>query len=241
MKKFILFFSAIAMLFIVIFLLIDTGGDAPLLKQIPEVSTTTEENISSGSNANGLATVAPNATMTTQTLATTQTKSMQKDTYTVTMKTNKGEIILELNSKIAPNTVKNFVELANTGFYNGVRFHRVIKGFMIQGGDPLSKDPKMVDRWGTGGPGYKFADEIFDEATYKTGYKRGVIAMANSGKDTNGSQFFIMHADYGLPPSYTIFGKVIKGLETVDAIAATKVNGNDRPLEDMIIESVTAE
>ncbi len=164
-----------------------------------------------------------------------------KETQTVRMETNKGTIVLELNSKIAPKTVENFVKLSQAGFYNGVKFHRVIKDFMIQAGDPQSKDDKLVNAWGTGGPGYQFADEITDPATYKTGYKRGVLAMANSGPNTNGSQFFIMHKDVPLPPNYTIFGKVISGLETVDAIANTQTGANDRPVTAVVITKISVE
>jgi cyclophilin family peptidyl-prolyl cis-trans isomerase len=165
----------------------------------------------------------------------------QKETYKVTMETNKGTIVLELNTKIAPKTVENFVKLADSGFYNGVKFHRVIKDFMIQSGDPQSKDDKLVNAWGTGGPGYKFADEIFDTGTYRTGYKRGILAMANSGPNTNGSQFFIMHKDVPLPPNYTIFGKVVSGLETVDSIANVQTLPNDRPIEAVVINKVTVD
>jgi len=130
--------------------------------------------------------------------------------YTAILKTEKGDITIALNSDQTPITVNNFVTLAKKGFYNKTIFHRVIKGFMIQGGDPKGD--------GTGGPGYKFADEPF------TGeYTRGTIAMANSGPNTNGSQFFIMHADNPLPKNYVIFGKVISGMETVDAIAESPV------------------
>lgn len=183
-----------------------------------------------------------------------QTKNMQenneitqntKETYNVRMETNKGVINLELNSKIAPKTVENFIKLANSGFYDGVKFHRVIKDFMIQAGDPQSKDDKLVNLWGTGGPGYKFPDEIFDATTYRTGYKRGVLAMANSGPNTNGSQFFIMHKDVPLPPNYTIFGKIKdsdeESFKTLDAIASTQTGLNDRPTSAVVINKITVE
>lgn len=131
--------------------------------------------------------------------------------YTAVLKTTEGEITIQLNASEVPVTVNNFVTLAKKGFYNNTIFHRVIKGFMIQGGDPKGD--------GTGGPGYTFEDEPFDGE-----YKRGTIAMANAGPDTNGSQFFIMHQDYDLPPNYTIFGNVIKGIEVVDKIAEAKVS-----------------
>src|SRR6185436_614561 len=130
-------------------------------------------------------------------------------------------------------SVANFLKLAKEGFYDGVKFHRVIKGFMIQGGDPLSKDDSKISSWGTCGPGYKFADEIDPKSDLYTtiGYKKGTVAMANSGPNTNGSQFFIMHEDYNLPPLYTIFGHVVAGQDVVDKIALVKTGANDRPVE----------
>jgi cyclophilin family peptidyl-prolyl cis-trans isomerase len=153
-----------------------------------------------------------------------------KKTYTATIHTSKGDITLNLFASEAPITVNNFVFLARDGFYNNVIFHRVIKGFMIQGGDPTGT--------GTGSPGYKFADE---PVTRK--YLRGTIAMANSGPNTNGSQFFIMHQDYALQPNYTIFGIVTKGIEVVDAIATTPtVLGGDgamsKPATPIVISSI---
>ena len=124
----------------------------------------------------------------------------------VTISTAKGDIVIELFPDTAPKTVENFVTLAKKGFYDGLTFHRRVEGFVIQGGDPSGD--------GTGGPGYKFADELND--SYK--YDRGIVAMANSGPDTNGSQFFIMLADYPLPKLYSIFGRVTSGMETVDKI-----------------------
>ena len=152
-------------------------------------------------------------------------------TYTATIVTNKGTMELELFASEAPMTVNNFVSLARAGFYDGVVFHRVVKGFMIQGGDPTGS--------GSGGPGYKFRDEPVTRD-----YKRGTVAMANAGPNTNGSQFFICHADAGLPKNYTIFGQVTTGLDTVDAIAAVPVtagNGGERskPTETIKMESVT--
>lgn len=137
-------------------------------------------------------------------------KTNKAKILTAVLHTEKGDMTVSLNTNETPKTVNNFVTLAKKGFYNGTIFHRVIKGFMIQGGDPKGD--------GTGGPGYKFDDEPF------TGeYTRGTIAMANAGPDTNGSQFFIMHADNPLPKNYIIFGKVIKGIEIVDAIAESEV------------------
>jgi cyclophilin family peptidyl-prolyl cis-trans isomerase len=150
--------------------------------------------------------------------------------------TNKGDITIEFFGADAPNTVANFTKLAGEGFYNGTKFHRVIKGFMIQGGDPLSKDDSMVSRWGTGGPGYQFADEI--RANNQNNI--GVISMANSGPNTNGSQFFINTANNNfLDTKHTTFGKVIAGLDVVSAIENTPTGANDRPVEPMIINSIT--
>lgn len=133
-----------------------------------------------------------------------------KKLYTALIHTDKGDIEITLNAKETPITVNNFVSLARSEFYNGTPFHRVIKGFMIQGGDPNGD--------GTGGPGYKFNDEPITGA-----YLRGTVAMANAGPNTNGSQFFIMHADYPLPKNYVIFGNVTHGIEVVDAIATAPV------------------
>ena len=161
---------------------------------------------------------------------TNQTKKNMA--HIVTIKTNKGEIKFETYDADAPKTVENFITLANKKFYDGVIFHRVIDGFMIQGGDPTGT--------GTGGPGYKFADELNPQTeSYKNGYKKGTVAMANAGPNTNGSQFFIMVADYPLPNSYTIFGKVIAGQEVADAIAKVAKNGSDKPLENVVMEKVT--
>src|SRR4029079_1460238 len=126
--------------------------------------------------------------------------------YSATIVTSAGTLTAELFAAEAPNTVNNFVFLAREGFYQDVIFHRVIEGFMIQGGDPTGR--------GTGGPGYRFADEPVQRP-----YTRGTLAMANAGPNTNGSQFFVMHADYRLPPNYTIFGKLNAGMDVVDTIA----------------------
>lgn len=128
-------------------------------------------------------------------------------TYKVLIKTNKGDIKLELNPAEAPQTVNNFISLANEGFYNGVTFHRVERGFVIQGGDPTGT--------GRGGPGYRFKDE-----PVKRPYRAGTVAMANAGPDTNGSQFFICLEDQpSLPPNYTIFGDTISGMDVVRSIS----------------------
>ncbi|HPW34574.1 MAG TPA: peptidylprolyl isomerase [Candidatus Paceibacterota bacterium] len=161
-----------------------------------------------------------------------QNKTEENFKHIVSIKTNFGTIEFETYDADAPKTVENFISLANKKFYDGVIFHRVIKDFMIQGGDPTGT--------GTGGPGYKFNDEL-DSSTqsYKNGYKRGVVAMANSGPNTNGSQFFIMHQDNSLPNLYSIFGKVINGMDVVDAIAGVQTDYNDKPVTPVKMESVT--
>jgi len=162
-------------------------------------------------------------------------------TMQATIKTNKGDITVELFDKDAPKTVANFTKLAGEGFYDGIKFHRIIKGFMIQAGDPLTKDDSKTALWGTGGPGYQFADEIDPKSDLyvKVGYMKGILAMANSGPNTNGSQFFIMNETNPLPPLYTIFGKVNTGQDVVDAIANVKTGANDRPVDAVIINSIT--
>ena len=173
--------------------------------------------------------VVADSTDTKNNSADSQIKNKTMSVVKIT--TNKGEISIELFASDAPKTVENFVTSAKKGFYNGVIFHRVISGFMIQGGDPTGT--------GMGGPGYKFADELNPQTeSYRTGYVRGTVAMANSGPNTNGSQFFIMHTDYPLPHNYTIFGKVISGLEVVDAIATSKTDSSDRPIEKIVMEKV---
>jgi cyclophilin family peptidyl-prolyl cis-trans isomerase len=148
-------------------------------------------------------------------------------TYTATLHTSEGDIDVEFYAADAPQTVNNFVFLARDGFYDGVIFHRVIRGFMVQGGDPTGT--------GTGGPGYRFRDEFHS----KTRYPRGTVAMANAGPNTNGSQFFICHADAGLPNQYTIFGEVTGGMDIVDAIAEAPTGAQDRPQAPVTIDSVT--
>jgi cyclophilin family peptidyl-prolyl cis-trans isomerase len=150
--------------------------------------------------------------------------------YSATLHTSKGDITFDLLMSDAPKTVNNFVFLAREGFYDGSPFHRLIKGFMIQGGDPTGT--------GRGGPGYRFADERVSRR-----YERGIVAMANAGPNTNGSQFFICHGrnSESLPPNYTIFGKVTGGLDVVDAIADVPTTGPERstPSETITIDSVT--
>ncbi len=150
--------------------------------------------------------------------------------YTAVMKTNMGDITVEFFTNDAPMTVNNFINLSKDGYYNDVIFHRVINGFMIQGGDPSGTGHGEMGKY----PGYKFDDELNN----KQPYEKGILAMANAGPNTNGSQFFIMHVDYPLPYQYTIFGKVTDGLDIVDKIASVETAEGDRPVSDVVIESI---
>lgn len=153
------------------------------------------------------------------------------------IETNKGTIKIELLEQDAPRATENFRLLAEKGYYDGVIFHRVIKNFMVQGGDPLGEGYGGESAWGG-----KFADEIDrTSALYQGQYAKGTVAMANSGPNTNGSQFFIMHKDYPLPPSYTKFGQVVEGQDVVDAIAEVQTNNRDKPLEPIVMEKVFVE
>jgi cyclophilin family peptidyl-prolyl cis-trans isomerase len=156
---------------------------------------------------------------------------------TAVIETNKGTIRVEMLEEDAPKTTENFITLAQRGYYDGIIFHRVIKGFMIQGGDPTGTGSGGESAWGG-----RFNDEInSSSAVYQRGYKAGTMAMANAGANTNGSQFFIMHVDYPLPPSYTIFGKVTEGQDVVNAIATTPTGPGDRPVQEVRMEKVTIE
>ena len=169
---------------------------------------------------------------------------MADETF-ATFHTTKGDIEVRLFPNHAPKTVANFVELAEGGkewkdprsggkttakLYDGTIFHRVIEGFMIQGGDPLGS--------GRGGPGYQFTDEFHPELVFNRPY---LLAMANAGPNTNGSQFFIMAADYPLPNNYTIFGKVISGQDVVNKIDAVKTGANDKPVTPVVMKKVTVQ
>lgn len=166
-----------------------------------------------------------------------QDKTVVKNgAHRITLETNFGKIIFETYDADAPKTVQNFISLADKGFYNNLTFHRIIKGFMIQGGDPQGN--------GTGGPGYRFDDELNPETqSYKAGYKKGVVAMANAGPNTNGSQFFINVAPNNfLDTRHVVFGKVVSGMEVVEKIENTPTllpGVADRPATPVIIESIS--
>jgi peptidyl-prolyl cis-trans isomerase B (cyclophilin B) len=152
------------------------------------------------------------------------------------IKTTEGDMVVEFWTDAAPKTIENFKTLAKKGFYDGTAFHRVIKGFMIQGGDPLTKDPSKEASWGTGDPGYKIKAEFNDHS-----HKRGVLSMARSNDpDSAGSQFFICHGDPAfLDHQYTTFGKLIKGDDVLEKIGTTPTHPQDRPDKRMGIVSIT--
>jgi cyclophilin family peptidyl-prolyl cis-trans isomerase len=148
--------------------------------------------------------------------------------YTAKLSTSMGDLVIALDAVAAPKTVNNFVFLAREGFYDGVIFHRIISGFMCQGGDPTGS--------GRGGPGYRFEDELPKPRQYEI----GSVAMANAGPNTNGSQFFIVSgpSGVGLPPQYSLFGKVVKGLDVVAEMERVETDRSDKPLQDLTINSV---
>ena len=150
--------------------------------------------------------------------------------YTAVIKTNLGDMTVEFFTEDAPITVNNFISLSKDGYYDNVIFHRVISGFMIQGGDPSGTGHGDYGKY----PGYKFDDELNNQRPYE----KGILAMANAGPNTNGSQFFIMHVDYPLPYSYTIFGQVVDGLDVIDKIASVETDSADKPTTDVVISTV---
>jgi len=155
----------------------------------------------------------------------------QNKSYTAVIQTSMGDLTVEFFSDTAPVTVNNFVSLSNDGYYDNIIFHRVISGFMIQGGDPSGTGHGEYGKF----PGYTFEDELNNQQPYE----KGILAMANAGPNTNGSQFFIMHVDYPLPYQYTIFGKVTDGLDVIDTIASVQTAEADKPVEDVVILGVT--
>ena len=159
---------------------------------------------------------------------------------TPSIETDKGKIEIEFLAEQQPKAVENFRLLAEHGYYDGLTFHRIVKGFMVQGGDPAGDGTGGESAWGA-----PFADDIDPNSPlYRDGYRRGLLAMANSGPNTNGSQFFIMHDDYPLPPQYVIFARVTAGMDVVDALAAVATTMNDngersRPVTPVKMTKVT--
>ncbi len=175
-----------------------------------------------------------NVTNTNNTMNNSAQTTSEKRTE-VMLNTNRGAITIELFTDTMPITTANFLKLARSGFYDGVKFHRVIDGFMIQGGDPLTKDDAQKVRWGTGGPGYTIPDE-FAKGLSNT---RGTLSMANAGANTGGSQFFINTADNTfLDGKHPVFGRVISGMEVIDEISKTKTGAGDVPVEAVVILGV---
>lgn len=215
---------------IIIVLIVILGGLAYFLRGSAQSQT-----VSSDSYATSTKTINQQTQSTKPNPMEPVSTSTPQSVISATITTNYGTIEFAFATN-TPMTVENFKKLAASGFYTGVRFHRVIKDFMIQGGDPLSKDVANKSSWGTGGPGYRFNDELSGNEQYTL----GTVAMANAGPNTNGSQFFIVTANpgVGLPPSYTVFGHVTKGIETALKIQSQPTDAADRPVQDVIIEKV---
>ncbi len=229
-KKILIIIAAVVFVGILVYFI------KPNTAQAPESSTTAVETTEAVPVITETVPVVETSVVTTpvtpEVVKDTKPTETKKTMTTATIETTKGKIVIEFFPADAPKTVENFLTLAKKKFYDGVIFHRVISGFMIQGGDPTGT--------GMGGPGYQFADELYASTeSYKRGYVRGTVAMANAGPNTNGSQFFIMHADYALPHSYTIFGRVVEGMDVVDAIATTPKNSSDKPLTEVKMTKVT--
>ena len=202
---------------IVLILLISCGGSTETSNETT-VTTTTETTTTLGENMDKTYTQPHEMTIN------------NSKSYTAIIKTSLGDMKVEFFTNDAPMTVNNFINLAQDGYYDGVIFHRVISDFMIQGGDPSGTGHGDYGKY----PGYQFQDELNNQIPYS----KGILAMANSGPNTNGSQFFIMHVDYPLPYNYTIFGKVVEGLDVIDIIATVETGAGDKPTSDVIIETV---
>jgi len=223
---------------VLVLLVLALGGAYFYTKQGASVSEGMKTTPQVTQEAGGAGTASSSQKAITQkTMDTEQTKTPEV-VHGALISTSLGDIEVVFSEATAPKTVANFVSLAATKFYDGIKFHRVINGFMIQAGDPFSKDDSKQAYWGTGGPGYQFEDEL----SGKEVYSYGTLAMANSGKNTNGSQFFIVSANpsVSLPPLYTVFGKVIGGMDVVERIQNVATDkSNDRPLQAVVIKSVT--
>jgi|TARA_B100001093_G_scaffold96759_1_gene88728 cyclophilin family peptidyl-prolyl cis-trans isomerase len=202
---------------IVLILLISCGGSTETSNETT-VTTTAETTTTLGENMDKTYTQPHEMTIN------------NSKSYTAIIKTSLGDMKVEFFTNDAPMTVNNFINLAQDGYYDGVIFHRVISDFMIQGGDPSGTGHGDYGKY----PGYQFQDELNNQIPYS----KGILAMANSGPNTNGSQFFIMHVDYPLPYNYTIFGKVVEGLDVIDIIATVETGAGDKPTSDVIIETV---
>lgn len=201
----------------------DTVADQYAQSQGQQPPVTTPERIEETAPAPVSAPESNNPSPTTPTmeaLAFPGVMDAQEVNKKVLIKTTLGDIVIQVDPDQGPNAASNFVYLVKKGFYTGTIFHRVIPGFMIQGGDPTGT--------GTSGPGYQFKND-----PVKSPYNKGIVAMANAGRDTNGSQFFIMVDNVPLPPDYSVFGHVIEGQDVADKIAATPRNSQDRPNQEV--------
>ena len=196
-------------------------------------NSTADTKSANGTSEQGGTVFVPTAVGTEAKVAGAETTNIASSAI---IKTNKGEIEVSFFGAEAPKTVENFQKLSGAGFYTNTKFHRVIKGFMIQGGDPFTKEDSLQAKWGTGGPGYMFEDEINAHKIV-----RGALAMANAGPGTNGSQFFIVTAQATpwLDGAHTVFGKVVRGMDIVDLIESTPTGERDIPKSPIVIEAIT--
>lgn len=220
---------------VIVALIILLGGLAFFLRETSFFSESATANESYSTTTPSTITTNQSPTVSTTSMSTS-TSAVPIKVTTATITTTMGVIEVTFASA-TPNTVANFAKLATSGFYSGTRFHRVIKDFMIQGGDPLSKDLANKDRWGTGGPGYTFADET----SPTDALPQGTLAMANSGPNTNGSQFFIVTAPSGTPwlsGKHTVFGHVTKGMDIVLKIGNSATDSTDKPLSEVVVHKV---
>lgn len=232
MFKFITLVVAVAIIGFIIYAMVGSG---------PKDSVIDSMNGQDSSNVDGESNVDSNEELSNE----INVNNSMSENKVVTFNTSAGSFKIELFVDKVPNTAGNFLKLASEGFYDGTRFHRVIDGFMIQGGDPLSRDEDERAMWGTGDPGYKFDDE-FGEGLSNVS---GTISMANSGPNTNGSQFFINVADntfldYDKEPltsKHSVFGKVVEGMDIVVAISKVATGSRDMPVEDVIVESISVQ
>jgi cyclophilin family peptidyl-prolyl cis-trans isomerase len=206
------------------------------LEQVIGQATTTKIKIPSGTKPTAASSTTSSTTLQATSTTPSTTMEIPEKITSAVITTNKGVIEVTFATS-TPIAVEKFAKLAVSGFYNGTKFHRVIRDFMIQGGDPLSKDDSKKNVWGTGGPGYTFKDEFGANDVFS----QGVLAMANAGPGTNGSQFFIVTAAAGTPwlvGKHTIFGHVTKGLDVALRIQDVQVDGSARPLQDVVVEKI---
>jgi peptidylprolyl isomerase len=230
MSKFFALLLIVAVFFAGYWIYEKTAVEEPAPSVMPDIQ-----------EANGEATTTPLAPAIIEQAKEANTKAdvnkiNDKKIMNATLHTSMGDITIELDQANKPNTVANFIKLAKAGFYDDTKFHRVIKGFMNQGGDPLSKDDTKMDLWGTGGPDYRFADELGAPNSNDA----GTIAMANSGPNTNGSQFFINAVpNHFLDTKHTVFGKVVSGMDVVTAINNIPTGANDRPVKPVVLKGIS--